>query len=76
MSGAARFRRGEAGCLLHAKITHSLWRDGLSEHDSAHVDLRPCAGQVSLPFGCICFTESNGINLVLKDIFTAKLQFS
>lgn len=76
LSGAPRFRRVVAGCLLHAKIMHGLWRGDPSEPTSACVDLRPCAGQVSLPFGCICYTESIGIYLVLKDIFTARPQFS
>lgn len=66
----------KVGCLLHAKIMHGLWRDVPSKRDSAHVDLRPHAGQVSLPFGCICFIENIEIHLVLKDIFTTKPQFS
>lgn len=66
----------KVGCLLHAKIMHGLRRDVPSKHDSAHVDLRPHAGQVSLPFGCICFIENIEIHLVLKDIFTTKPQFS
>lgn len=70
--GAPRFRHVEAGCLLHAKIMQGLWRDDPPEWDSARVGLRAGAGQVSLPFGCVCFTGSIGIHLVLTDFFYLK----